>query len=315
MAERNNKILGARMKKARLAKGYTQSKLAEGICTQAQVSNIEKGTINDNPSSHTLFLLSEKLGTSMSYLYGQDHFFHGVSEDVEFEELRDVIRRVKSRRDYDTLNYIIKNELQELNDADEFFVQYLKWHQAIVVYYLERDIVKAESLITEALAINTGGNNLKTSIQNIRVKMSYANFLTNEVRNDEADSLYNECLSEYEEIRKSFDMNFELMELHNYIILNLSTVYMNLEKYEDSIKVTTAAIDQSLKYNSMVSLGDLYYQLGLAYLRTNNPKLYFENIKLSLSVFDLQENAEMHIFVTKRAEKTKNELNFVTESK
>ncbi|HJE19454.1 MAG TPA: helix-turn-helix transcriptional regulator, partial [Aliicoccus persicus] len=311
----NNKILGARIKKARLAKGLTQAKLAEGICTQAQISNIEKGTNNDNPSSHTLFLLSEKLDTSMSYLYGQDNAFHGNVQDVEFDELRGIINRIKSRRDYETLNYIIKHELENFNNTDEFFNQYLQWHKALVVYYVEHNFEKAESLILNALNINVGEESLRTTTQKIRVKMSYSNFLMNQERHDEAKALLDECMSDYDELIQNNSMSFELLELHNYLILNLSNIYFNQQKYEEILELISKAIEQSHKYNSMVSLGDFYYQIALANKRLNHLELYFMNVEKALTIFDLQRNDQMYMFVSKKLELTNKELELLTVSK
>lgn len=308
MADKNNKILGARIKKARLAKGLTQAKLAEGICTQAQISNIEKGTNNDNPSSHTLFLLSEKLDTSMSYLYGQDNAFHGNVQDVEFDELRGIINRIKSRRDYETLNYIIKHELENFNNTDEFFNQYLQWHKALVVYYVEHNFEKAESLILNALNINVGEESLRTTTQKIRVKMSYSNFLMNQERHDEAKVLLDECMNDYKQLVHYNSMSFELLELHNYLILNLSNIYFNQQKYEEILELISKGIEQSNKYNSMVSLGDFYYQIALANKRLNHLDLYFINVDKALTIFDLQGNDQMYMFVSKKLELTNKEL-------
>lgn len=315
MADKNNKILGARIKKARLAKGFTQAKLAEGICTQAQISNIEKGTNNDNPSSHTLFLLSEKLDTSMSYLYGQDNAFHGNVQDIEFDELREIINRIKSRRDYETLNYIIKHELENFNNTDEFFNQYLQWHKALVVYYVEDNFEKAESLILNALNITIGEESLRTTTQKIRVKMSYSNFLMNQERHDEAKVLLDECMSDYDELIQNNSMSFELLELHNYLILNLSNIYFNQQKYEEILELISKAIEQSHKYNSMVSLGDFYYQIALANKRLNHLELYFMNVEKALTIFDLQRNDQMYMFVSKKLELTNKELELLTVSK
>lgn len=313
MADRNNNILGIRIKKARLAKGYTQSKLAEGICTQAQISNIEKGTNNDNPSSHTLFLLSEKLGTSMSYLYGQDQAFHGDSHDIQFNEIRDIIKRVKARRDYETLSYIIKNELENLNNVDDFFEQYLMWHQSLVIHYLDEDYEKSESMIKDALAINTGQDNLESKIQLIRIKMSLSNYYERQNRDNEAKALLDECFEEYEAIVNYHNMNFELLELYNHLVLNLSNIYFNQKKYEKIIEIVNKAIDQSHKYQSMVSLGEYYYQLALANKRMNHLELYFVNIEKALTIFDLQRNDTMFVFVSKKLDETKNELKYMSK--
>jgi transcriptional regulator with XRE-family HTH domain len=57
--------IGKRIRIMRKAKGISQEELSKGICTQAQISKIEKGQAQ--PSVPTLFLISERLEVNCYY--------------------------------------------------------------------------------------------------------------------------------------------------------------------------------------------------------------------------------------------------------
>ena len=47
--------------------GLSQEELANGICTQAQISKIEKGDVY--PYATTLYLISQRLGVDVNYFF------------------------------------------------------------------------------------------------------------------------------------------------------------------------------------------------------------------------------------------------------
>lgn len=63
--------IGDKVIKRRKELKMTQADLAKNICTQSQVSRIEKNEIM--PSSETLFLIANKLNVSMDFFFGVEH--------------------------------------------------------------------------------------------------------------------------------------------------------------------------------------------------------------------------------------------------
>ncbi|MCY8958034.1 helix-turn-helix domain-containing protein, partial [Bacillus cereus] len=59
--------LGIIIKELRKKKNMSQSELCHGICSQSQISKIEKGIIY--PSSILLYQLSERLGIDPNYIF------------------------------------------------------------------------------------------------------------------------------------------------------------------------------------------------------------------------------------------------------
>ncbi len=63
----NSTILVLLLKNLERKKNMSQSELCHGICSQSQISKIEKGIIY--PSSILLYQLSERLGIDPNYIF------------------------------------------------------------------------------------------------------------------------------------------------------------------------------------------------------------------------------------------------------
>lgn len=292
MKRDNINILGMRLKATRLQKGLTQSKLAENICTQALISNLEKGVGNENPSSQTLYLLSERLNVSMSYLYGQDNY---VFSDVENElgEAKILIEKAKARRDYITLKYIVENEMKNVATFNFKTTQYLEWHRALYIYNLEKDYIKAKEIISKALIPETVNTNLDIILQNINIELSHAVILNKEREYAAAEEIIKACLEKYELTNNSFSVGELDIHLQNKIIFNLSVSYVNRQMYQEALEICLDAIKRSKDNNYMGLLGDLLFQAGHSYIKQNSSKKGLKLIREALSVLEIQGNIEM----------------------
>lgn len=95
--------IGEEIKKKRLEKGITQAEVAENICTQATVSNLEnKGSI---PTISILLKLADKLDMELSnvleYAIEREYGYNQV-----FKEVRELCSKVMSYLNQ-RLNWII----------------------------------------------------------------------------------------------------------------------------------------------------------------------------------------------------------------
>ena len=62
--------IGNKLKQLRKQRGFTQKELANGICTQAMISNFEKG--DSSPSSLVLFQLAERLQVDINDFFANN---------------------------------------------------------------------------------------------------------------------------------------------------------------------------------------------------------------------------------------------------
>ena len=96
--------LGIIIKELRIKKHISQSELCKGICSQSQISKIEKGIIY--PSSILLYQLAEKLGIDPNYIFALTQ-----NKKLKYvENVKYVIRDCIKQKQYKELYEIIKRE-------------------------------------------------------------------------------------------------------------------------------------------------------------------------------------------------------------
>ena len=82
-------VIGQRIRELRKSLKLSQEELAEGICTQAQISKIEKGDVF--PYANTLYLISQKLGVDVNY-------FFEIGSTPRIDYVNEVIAQLKLAR-------------------------------------------------------------------------------------------------------------------------------------------------------------------------------------------------------------------------
>lgn len=101
--------LGEKIKKARKAKGLTQSDISKGKITRNMISRIESGSAN--PSLGTLKHLADALSLPLPYLLSDD-------DDLFFYEKQEVIAAI--RKAYAAKDYLYCiNKQKQLSDTDD----------------------------------------------------------------------------------------------------------------------------------------------------------------------------------------------------
>ena len=152
MSEFNFKNLGDTIHTIRVKLNVTQKELAEGICSQSQISKIEKGEIS--PYIDTLVKIANRLGMDPNYFINQI-----CKEQYEFVEHSKVkIREYTKKKEYVEVKRLISRLEKHPSFKNLEEVQFLYWHKGVYTYYLEDDFSKAINLLMSAL-------NLKCSFQ------------------------------------------------------------------------------------------------------------------------------------------------------
>lgn len=295
MTSINNKsinLLGERLRSLRKLRGLTQSQLSKGICTQGLISNLENGTGKENPSALTVYQLSERLNVSMGYLYGQ-HTTNEDMSDIRNSEVSNIIQTLKARRDYSTLNYVIKVEKEKKRILTNAEQQYLLWHEAISTYYLDKDLKKAEQLFNSSLELFVE-DNTENLVQLIEVELSLGLIYYEESLFEKAETILLNCLTKVEKLGE---------EVHSKtttrILFNLAIIYTKMEKYEVSLDFCNRAIDLCKQNESMSFLGDCLYQAGYNYCLLEDFSTGVDYMNKSIVIFQIQENNELIKIVRK----------------
>ncbi|WP_141546761.1 helix-turn-helix domain-containing protein, partial [Bacillus wiedmannii] len=122
--------LGITIKELRMKKNISQSELCHGICSQSQISKIEKGMIY--PSSILLYQLSERLGIDPNNIFALTQ-----NKKLKYvENVKYVMRDCTKQKQYSELYEIVKQEKNESNFQLKEDKQFLIWHEAIAIFHV-----------------------------------------------------------------------------------------------------------------------------------------------------------------------------------
>ncbi|OIU67697.1 helix-turn-helix domain-containing protein [Rossellomorea aquimaris] len=277
--------VGKKIKELRKNIGISQEELAEGICTQAQISKIEKGIVF--PYASTLYLISQKLGVDVNYF-----FDIGMTPRLDYvQEVSHQLKKARRTFNYNDIKQIVKAEEQNplfiQNNAN---LQILKWHKGIYEYELDKDVKKAITTLQEAINL-THKNNKVYSERELEILISVGMFYFNE------DIM--KAKEVFTEIREGIML---LPYLSDYTIktrffYNYARLLTRSEKIEESIKYCQDGISWCLEKDTMFLLGELHYQIGYNFELLNDKdkaKVYMEK---ALVVFELQQDDKYIQFI------------------
>ena len=137
------KVIAHLIKTKRQAQGMTQRALAQGICTQAVISKIEKGTVM--PSVELFAKLSSRLALSQEEINQLFHVRNLAQQTIFNQEMR----RILEQRDYKALEVVL-NRLDPTQLAGDD-VYYYQWLQAVNDYSLSQDVESYRSSLEKLL--------------------------------------------------------------------------------------------------------------------------------------------------------------------
>ncbi|MBG9547968.1 tetratricopeptide repeat protein [Cytobacillus firmus] len=288
----NFSAIGQRIRELRKLMNLSQGELAKGICTQAQISKIEKGDVY--PYASTLYLISERLGVDVNY-------FFDIGTTPRLDYVQEVLRQLTLARrnsDYREMEQIVKTEEKNpLFQQNNKNYQVLLWHKGICQYMLHKDSKAAIDILSKAIAL-THYTDKVWSEREIEVLLSIG-------------SVY----FEEKEYKKSLKTYFEAKEyLHQLPFINdhtlLCRLYYNiarsltrLEKYNDSIKYCREAVRWCIEKDNLYLLGELHYHIGYNYEIQGKFQKARECMQKSLIIFELQEDEKYVNFINSKIQK------------
>jgi transcriptional regulator with XRE-family HTH domain len=272
-------VIGQKIRELRKNVGLSQEELAKGVCTQAQISKIEKGDVF--PYASTLYLISRKLGVDVNY-------FFDIGMTPRLDYVQEVSRQLqKARRGikYTEMRDIVTSE----EDNPLFFnnnrnLQLLHWHKGIYQYELDKDIKKAERTLQESIMLTHTTDKVWTE-REIEI------LLTIGVLYFEEENLQ-KALEIYQEVKKHVDT---LPHLSDYTIktrlyYNIARVLTRLKDLNQSNKYCMEAIEWCIQKDNMYLLGELHYHIGYNCELQNDKELAKKYMKKALTVFELQQD-------------------------
>ncbi|MDA1567934.1 helix-turn-helix domain-containing protein [Bacillus cereus] len=272
--------LGITIKELRIKKKISQSELCHGICSQSQISKIEKGVIY--PSSVLLYQLSERLGVDPNSIFAitQNNKLKYV------ENVKNVIQDCIRQHQYKELYEIVKKEKNENNFQSIEDKQFLIWHEAIAIYRVNKSIKSALTLLNHALKL-TVTNADCLSEREIDIMQAMAIFYAENKEYEKSINILRRCLTNFNKLDFPRDKEIKLK-----LIYNLSKCLSYTCQYEEAIKYIDKGIQLAINLNTLYLLGELYYGKGsnLLKLKQSNDENVADNMKTALFIFKLTKN-------------------------
>lgn len=277
--------IGEKIKELRKGLKLSQADLSKGICTQAQISKIEKGDVY--PYASTLYLISQRLGVDVNY-------FFDIGTTPRLDYVQEVSKQLKAARrslDYEGMRDIVKaEEKNPLFSQNRRNMQLLLWHKGICEYELNRNIETAFKYLDEAISLTF--DKVWTE-KEIEIWLCKGIFFFEEKKYEEALGVYLPAKDHLELLTSLHDDTIK-----SRLLYNTARTRTRLGRYEKSSANCKEAIDWCLGRDNLYLLGELHYQLGYNFELQHEYPLAKKYMEKALTIFELQKD-EKYIYYIK----------------
>jgi len=272
-------IIGQRIRELRKSLKLSQEELAYGICTQAQISKIEKGDVF--PYANTLYLISQKLGVDVNY-------FFEIGSTPRIDYVNEVFRQLRLARrslQFEDMERIIKlEEKNPLFTQNNRNLQMILWNKAIYEHAVYKKVDEAVQILWDAIEISHTNDKVWTE-REIELLITIGSIYTEEDRKEEAINVFHKVLDSLDQL--VFISDNTIMPRLYY---NLARVYGKLENYKESIYYCQKGIKHCLAKDNLYPLGELHYQISYNYDKLGQPEEALSYLNKAVIIFELIED-------------------------
>ncbi|EEL37261.1 Transcriptional regulator, Xre [Bacillus toyonensis] len=271
--------LGITIKEIRIKKNISQSELCHGICSQSQISKIEKGMIY--PSSILLYQLSERLGIDPNNIFALTQ-----NKKLKYvQNVKYVMRDCAKQKQYKELYEIVKQEKKQNNFQSKEDKQFLIWHEAIAIFEVNKSTKTALTLLNHALKLTLTNSDF-LSEREIDIMQTMAIFYAEHKEYEKSINILRRCLTNFNKLDFPRDKEIKLK-----IILNLTKFLDLTHQHEEAIKYLDKGIKLAINLDTLYLLGELYYLKSqyLLKIKQHNEEDVVNNMKKALFIFELRE--------------------------
>ncbi|MHA7138089.1 helix-turn-helix domain-containing protein [Rossellomorea arthrocnemi] len=290
-------VIGKKIKELRKVVGLTQGELAEGICTQALISRIEKGDIY--PSATSLYQISKKLGVDVNYF-----FEIGTTPRLDYvKEVERQLKKLRVKLKYDEIIEIVRTEEKNpLFLKDETNLQLLYWHKGIYVNEVEQN--KEEALIILEKALSLTYNQKKAMSEremNIFISMGILEFSRHN---------YDRAIEIYQGVNDALTYNEQLHDksIKTRLLYNIARVLTRLGNYHESIQYCEEGIRWIIQEETLYGFAQLNYHIGYNLELQERYQEALPYLDKAAMLFDIQYNPKLSNFIKENIEKIKEKI-------
>ncbi|MCM2981432.1 MULTISPECIES: helix-turn-helix domain-containing protein [Niallia] len=274
MKRLNFSAVGEKIKELRKQMGLSQKELSHNICTQAQISKIEKGEVL--PLSSTLYLISRRLGVDVNY-------FFDIGTTPRLDYVEETFRQLKAARrntDYHTIKQIVKaEEKNPLFTHHKKNYQLLLWHKAIYVFEIDRDFNRAVKLINEAIEL---------TFDTVFTEREIEIFISKGIFHYE-EGFIDDSLTIYEQAFKAINQLPYLKDdtIKSRLYFNIAKSLTDQSMFDASITYCKEGIDWAIQQDNLYLLAHFHYHIGYNYELQKNFDLAIPYMQDALMIFQL----------------------------
>lgn len=276
-------IFATRLKSKRLERGFSQRELAKGICEQGQISRMEQGKYM--PGSDLLYSLAQKLNVKMDYFFDEKI----PVENSQIEKIRELVKTILIRRDYDTLKYIYEIEISKKSTLSLSDQIYIAWVESMVEFYSNNNRDRGRGILKELIS--------RIGISNFNYLYLYntqLNYFIEEGKKQEFEEFYNEISPIFDNLKIYV---IEDLELYLKIKYNFCRYLWLNGSSEDAMKEIMEVLEICDKYNTRFLLADFYCLIGNVseqLVSKNTAKKYFVSAQF---LYNLSGNEKMALVI------------------
>ncbi|TYO69478.1 helix-turn-helix domain-containing protein [Rossellomorea marisflavi] len=285
--------IGKKISELRNEMNLTQGELAEGICTQASISLIEKGELD--PNATILYQIAKKLGVDVNY------FFHiGSTPRLDYiVEVKKQLRSLRINYKFEDMKEIIRAEEKNplfYNNPDN--MQYMLWHKSIYAFEIEKDYSRAVSIMEEALALIPNQKRAYTELE-LEMLMSLGGY-------EHRSNRFNQAINYFNKVETSLVGTKRILvdkTIQSRLYYHLARAHTRLGHFIHSISLATNGIQWCIDHEHLYLMPVLHYQIAYNYELMNQFEKALEYLDYSLQLFEFYpDNPGGGFVLEKRAE-------------
>ncbi|BCB05729.1 helix-turn-helix domain-containing protein [Bacillus sp. KH172YL63] len=290
-------VIGKKIKELRKIVGLTQGELAEGICTQALISRIEKGDID--PSATYLYQISKKLGVDVNYF-----FEIGTTPRLDYiKEVERQLKKLRTRLKYEEMLEIVRTEEKNplfLKDGNN--LQLLYWHRGIYVNEVEKDKDKALRILEEALSLTYSKKKAMSEREmNIMISTGILEFSRNSL--DRALEIYGVV---YDALTYHDQLNDKSIKTR--LLYNIARVLTRKGEYRESTRHCEEGIRWIIQEETLYGLAQLSYHMGYNLELQGEYQTAVSYYAKAEVLFEIQCNNKMTTFIEEKRNQLQEKL-------
>ncbi|MFV8827880.1 helix-turn-helix domain-containing protein [Alkalihalobacterium sp. APHAB7] len=256
----------------------SQKELAEGICTQSLISQIECGDVS--PSADVLYKIANRFGVDINY-------FFDITDCPRLDYVQEVffqIRQEVRKRNYRSVSKMIESEMSNPLFQTKVNQQFMLWHQAICLFYIHGDAIQSLEMLKGAVE-HTDTTSKTFSERQIEILTSIAIIYSEISDFKNSISHYEMALFHLKKRPVVQDKSIKIRILYNYA--KTLTTYRD---YQRSLDQVNRGIKLCIEHEIMCLFGELHFQKGKNLIGLDHIQKGIQYLEKAKMIFELEGN-------------------------